>query len=298
MATKLLVALSLLASTAPRDTPANPTVGLYAPPVQFGTAQARLAYAQGLARSIEQATGIDTEAQSYATLSALEKDRVDFAIIDGPCIATRPNARMLATANVGGGTTRSWALFSSAGASMTALRGKKLAYVAAGCSDAAFIDNAMFESELDASFFAARVAEKDLSGAIASVTSYRTAHAVFAPYGSAKGLTKVFDAGTIPNPAFVALSTSLPDSLVDKVAVAVLGHSGSGAITAWSRPPRDAYQALAARLAPLAKTAMFATPEPARLDPRGILIVPATLAQPGPLPVRQHFVRPPGLRME
>ena len=39
---------------------------------------------------------------------------------------------------------------------MQALRGKKLAFVATGCGDNAFIDNAMLESEVDATFFAAR----------------------------------------------------------------------------------------------------------------------------------------------
>ena len=41
----------------------------------------------------------------------------------------------------------------------------------------------------DPGFFGARVGEKDLTGAVAAVTSYKTAQAVFAPVGSAKRLT-------------------------------------------------------------------------------------------------------------
>ncbi len=74
---------------------------------------------------------------------------------------------------------------------------------AMGCNDAGFVDNAMLESEVDLSFFGS-LGEKDLTGSIASVTSYKTAQAVFAPVGSAKGLSKVFDAGAVPNRAFAA----------------------------------------------------------------------------------------------
>src|SRR5262249_43955879 len=162
-----------------------------APSVEFGTAQARLAYVQGLAKAIEQSTGIKTEAQSYASLPALRKDNVEFAIVDGACYATNLGWKLVANASIGGGTTRAWALFSSAGDTMQGLKGKKLAFVQTGCNDAGFIDNAMLESEVDATFFGGRAAEKDLTAAIADVTSYKTAQAVFAPIGSVKGLAKI-----------------------------------------------------------------------------------------------------------
>lgn len=299
MATKLIPALAFLvaASTAHAQNPAKLTIGIFAPTVEFGTAQARLAYAQGLAKAIEQNTGIKTEAQSYATLAALKKDNVDFAIIDGPCFATNLNNKLLATATVGGATTRAWALYSTAGDTMQALKGKKLAFIALGCNDAGFIDNAMLESEVDPSFFGARVGEKDLTGAIASVTSYKTAQAVFAPVGSAKGLTKVFEAGAVPNPAFVGLS-QVPDAVSDKVAAAVIGYGGSGAIASWVKPAREPYQAFAARLAPARKQGVFANPEPVRIDSKDVLLDPPTLKDAGTMAVRQHFVRQPGVRME
>lgn len=299
MATRhlLTAAVLALAASPAAAQPQKLTIGFFAPTVEFGTAQARLAYAQGLAKAIEQSTGIKTEARSYATYAALKKDNVDFAIIDGPCVATSPNARLLATANVGGATTRTWALYSSAGDSMQSLKGKKLAFIALGCNDAGFVDNAMLESEVDASFFGSRVGEKDLTGAIASVTSYKTAQAVFAPVGSTKGLAKVFDAGAVPNPAFVALS-QVPDATADKVAAAVLAYGGSGAIASWAKPSRDPYQAFAARLAPVRKTGVLATPEPVRIDSRDVLLDPPTLKDAGAVTVRHHFVRQPGVRME
>src|SRR6185503_7438061 len=113
--------------------PSKLTVGIYAPTVEFGTAQARLAYAQGLAKAIEQNTGIKTEAQSYSTMVALKKDNPDYAIVDGICYATNLSWKLLANANIGGSTTRTWSLYTNAGDSMQALKGKKLAFIQAGC---------------------------------------------------------------------------------------------------------------------------------------------------------------------
>jgi hypothetical protein len=298
MATRALVFLLALAGVAhAQPARAKITIGIFAPSVEFGTAQARLAYIQALGKAIEQATGVKTEAQSYASVTALKKDNVDFAIIDAPCYATNLGWKLLASATIAGATSRPWGLYSSAGDAMQALRGKKLAYVAAGCNDAAFIDNAMLESEIDAGFFSARVAEKDLTGAIADVTSYKTAHAVFAPIGSAKALTKVFDAGAVPNPAFVEVTGRLPVSVSDKVAAAVLGFRGD-AIAGWVRPAREPYQALAARFVRSSKSAILANPETVRIDAREVLIDPPTVREPAMVPIRRSFVRPPGERID
>lgn len=299
MATRLLVLASLLAMPATAAAqPAKLTIGIYAPTVEFGTAQARLAYVQGIARSVEQATGIKTDAQAYATVAALEKDKLDYAIVDGPCVATRTTWKVLAAATIGGATTRTWALYSSAGGSLQALRGKKLAFIAMGCSDAGFTDHAMLESEVESTFFGARIGEKDLTGALASVTSYKTAQAVFAPVGAARGLTKIFDAGAVPTPAFVELSNARPAAITDKVLAAVLGHTGGGAIGGWTKSTREPYRAFAARLFPVRKAGIFATPEPTRIDARDVLAEPATIKRPAVVNVRRLFVRPTGARME
>jgi len=274
------------------------TVGIYAPSIEFGAAQARLAYVQGVARTIEQSTGIATVAQSYASLAALKKDSVDFAIIDGLCYATNLGWRLLATANVGGGATRTWALYSSAGDSLQQLRGKKLAVIATGCNDAGFVDNAMLESELDPGFFAGRSGNADLTGAIAEVAAYKAAQAVFAPVGSPKTLTKVFDTGAVPNPAFVAINSKLPAALVDKAGAAVVGYGGAGAIASWTRANREIYTSLAARLGRSVKSGIPANPEVVRIDAKDALIEPATLKDTAVVDVRHHFVRASGDRME
>jgi hypothetical protein len=278
--------------------PAKITIGIYAPTVEFGAAQARLAYVQGLARAIEQNTGIKTDAQSYANVAALKRDDVDFAIIDGVCYAANLGWRLLATASIGGGTTRPWALYASTGDSMQALKGKKLAFIATGCNDAGFIDNAMLESEVDAAFFGARSGKPDLTAAVADVASYKASQAVFAPVGSAKGLTKVFDTGAVPNPAFVDINGKLPSSVVERVAASVVSYGGAGAISGWTKPSREIYTALAGRMGRTAKAAVLAAPEPVRIDAKDALIEPATLKDAALVDVRHHFVRPSGGRME
>ena len=285
--------LAALAGTAAAQAPQKITIGIYAPSVEFGAAQARLAYVQGLAKAIEQATGVRTEAQSYANVAALKKDAVDFAIIDGVCYATNLSWRLLATSTIGGGTTRPWALYSSAGDTMQQLKGKKLAVIATGCNDAGFVDNAMLESEVDPTFFSARSGKPDLTAAIAEVASYKAAQAVFAPAGSAKGLTKVFDTGSVPNPAFVQVNTKLTSSVVSQVESAVTGYGGGGAISDWKGASKSPYSSLEGRMGRHTKTGVFAAPDPVRFDAKDVMIDPATLDDTAVTGVDQHFERPP-----
>ncbi|MGN6105951.1 MAG: hypothetical protein ACTHU0_12665 [Kofleriaceae bacterium] len=291
-----LLATAAVAQAQPTP-PQKISIGIYAPSVEFGTASARLAYAQALAKAIAQATGLEVEAQSYANLGTLRKE-VDFAILDGLCVATNPEWKVLASANIGGATSRPWALYAANGATMQSLKGKKLAFIATGCNDAGFVDNAMLDSEIDSGFFGARIGKQDLTAAIAEVAAVKTAEAVFAPAGAARGLAKVFDTGSVPNPAFVALGAKLPPATVDKIAAAVIGYGGAGAIAGWARPSREAYTALAASLGKVVKHGILAAPEPVRLDARDVLVEPPTLRDSALVGVRHHFVRPPGERLE
>ncbi|MCA9677397.1 MAG: hypothetical protein H6708_21900 [Kofleriaceae bacterium] len=273
------------------------TVGIYAPSVEFANAQARLQYVQGLAKAIESATGVKTSAQAFASLSALRKGGVDYAIVDGQCYATNQSWKLVANANIGGGTTRNWALYSSVGSDMKSLEGKKLAFVQTGCNDNGFIDNAMLESEVSSGFFAGRVGKPDITAAVAEVVSYKGAQAVFAPVGSQKGLTKVFDTGAVPNPAFVQLNTKVPSATASKVESAVTGFGGGGAISSWSSASKSPYSSLAGRMGKSVKKGVFAAPDPVRFDAKDVLIEPTTLDDTAVTDVKQHFERPP-VRME
>lgn len=296
----LVAGAAVLAVRAGRTQPAPPAklvVGIYAPTVEFATSQARLQYAQGLAKAIAAQTGIETEARSFAAFGQLKSAGVDFAIVDGQCYAGSLGWPLLATAEIGGGTSRAWALFADGGASMQELKGKKLAFVQTGCNDAGFVDNAMLDSEVDAGFFAARVGKPDLLGAVSEVATYHSAQAVFAPVGSQKGLAKVFDTGAVPNPAFAQVNGKVPADVVAKVGAAVTGYGGGGAIAGWAGPNRGLYQALAGSFGRRVKEGVFANPDPVRFDATDVLVEPATLDRAASTGIRQHFERPPE-RME
>jgi hypothetical protein len=288
MVTRVLLALLVLTGVAAAQ-PAKLRVGIYAPSVDFGTAQERLTYVQGLAKAIEQATGIQTQADSYANFGALKKANPDFAIIDGLCYANNLGWTLHANANIGGSTTRMYSLYASGADNMLALKGKKLAYVKSGCNDGGFVDNAMLDSEVDPSFWGSRVESNELAGAVASVASYKTAQAVFAPAAMSKGLTKLFDTGNVPNPAFVQLQP-LPANVSSKVANAVTSYGGKGAIQGWAKPAREGYSSLYNSLSPVKKYGIFAPPESARPD-NNILSDIQTLKDSSFIAVRRHFQR-------
>jgi hypothetical protein len=269
--------------------PAKLVVGIYAPTVGFATSQQRVAYVQGLAKAIEARVGTPVQGRSFTSMGGLRGAKVDFAIIPGQCQAVY-RYRLLANAKVGGGITRTWALYSSVGKSFMSLKGKKLAYIRTGCNDSGFIDNAMLDSEVPRSFFGGRVGRADLRGAIAQVATLRGAQAVFAPVGSGRGLTQVFTTGSVPNPAFVALNRKLSKSVISKVRAAVVGFGGRGAISSWSGANARVFRIGMGRRI---KHGLMAAPTPVRVKANDVIIEPKTLDDTRVTSVKQHFEVPP-----
>ena len=276
----------------PAGTPAQLTIGIYTPTVQFATSQARFAYVQSLARAVEANVGTKVVGRSYTSIGQLRRQKVDFAIIAGQCWSANSKGKLLANAVVGGNTTRRWALYSSQGSKMQALRGKKLAFVKMGCKDSAFVDNAMLESEVGSSFFSGRVGKPDVNSAVAEVVSRKGAAAVFAPNGAQKGLTKVFDTGSVPNPAFVQLNTKLSAGLVTKVKSSVVRFGGGGAISGWKSGSNKPYSSLRGRMGTRVKRGLFAAPSPVRVEAKDVLIQPKTLDDTKLTEITQHFEEP------
>ncbi|MBV8761844.1 MAG: hypothetical protein JO257_31400, partial [Deltaproteobacteria bacterium] len=91
---------------------------------------------------------------------------------------------------------------------------------------------------------------------------------------------------------------SQPATVTAKVTAAVTGYGGGGAITSWAKADRSPYQAFAARLGKVVKQGILAGPDPVRIDARDVLAEPTTLRDYATVPVRHHFVRPPGDRIE
>ena len=288
-----IAALSLFVGSRTGESQAGQlNLAIYAPSVNFGTSAARLEYLQRLGSALERATGKKVRPQAFSNLAQLQRAKPDFAIIDAQCVASK-RYKVLANAVVGGSTTRRWALYSNSGTSMQALRGKKLAYVKTGCRDTAFLENAMLESEVSLkSFFGGTVGKGDLNGAVAEVATLRGAQAVFAPSGSQKGLSKVFDSGSVPNPAFVQIG-NVPGAVSSAAQKAVVGYGGGGAISGWRKANPKAYSGLRGRMGKRVKKGIFASPTPVRVDASDVMIFPSTLDDTSLPEVSQHFEEPP-----
>jgi len=293
IATLAVVGSSRLGDSQPAGTPAKITIGIYTPTVAFQTSQARLAYVQALAKAVAANVGTNVQGLAFTSMAQLRGKKLDFAIIEAQCFASNMKPTLLANASIDGGTSRRWALYSSLGPSMLALRGKKLAYIKMGCRDDDFIRNTMLESEVDLGFFGGRVGKPDLSGTVAEVASRKGAEAVFAPVGTQKGLTKVFDTGSVPNPAFVQMNNKLPKTLVDKVRSAVTRYGGGGAISGWKSADLGEYRSLKGRLGIRPKHGVFAAPSPVGVDAKDVLLEPKTLDETELTAVKQHFQSPP-----
>lgn len=288
-ATSILALLLLGTGPAAAETQLN--VALYAPATAFADSSARLAYVQGLAKAIQQKTGVPTSGKAYVRMGDLVAAKPDFAVIDGQCLAERIPGTLLATAVIGGETSQAWALYASGTPTLTALRGKKLAFVKTGCRDTDFLDNALLGGEVKtAVFFAALVDKPDAAGAVLAVRDYKAADAVFAPAAQSKGLTKVIDGGAVPNPGFVAMNKALPAAQVDAVKDAVLGYGGGGGIDGWRGAAPAGYGALAGRMGTRVKKAVFAAPEIIHVDEQDVLVLPKSKFE--QVSVKEHFWEP------
>lgn len=286
------VGVFLLAGTSPAKSQGQPeqlTLAIYAPSAAFSDSASRLTYIQGLAKTIEKKTGVPSKGASYTNLGQLVAARPDFAILDGQCIAGRGLGSVLASASVGGEAFQSWGLFTR-GERMAELSGKKLAVVEMGCRDDDFLDHAMLEGEKARRHFAALVKQMDVAGAVAAVRDYKKADAVFAPTGSVRGLTRVYDAGQVPNPGFVQLNKSISGEITGQVKEAVLGYGASGGIDGWKPAAEDLYRRLAGRMGARPKLPVFAPPEVVRFEDQDVLEPPKSTASDAT--VKQHFWEP------
>ncbi|MBI5480911.1 MAG: PhnD/SsuA/transferrin family substrate-binding protein [Deltaproteobacteria bacterium] len=290
----LLAALALVlggALPARAQQPAGPIViAIYAPNAPFEGADARYSYVQRLAAHIGSVAGVPTKGQAFARAGdfegAVKKGTVDFAIVDSVYLAAR-TFKVIATGTTGGSTAKHWALFVGAGIpNFTALQGKRLAYASSGPRDLAFIEHAMLDSEINVGkFFGAKQGTPDVASAVAAVALGK-ADCVVAPVDRGKGLRKIFDAGSVPNPGFVQVKTGLPEALVASVSKAVLGFGAGGALDGWRGGGGDAFRGLAGRMGARTRKAAMSEPDVLRLESQDVLLLGKIDAA---LPPLQHY---------
>jgi len=270
------------------------TIAIYAPNAPFESGDARYSFVSRLAQQVTSVAGVQAEPKAFVRAgdfeAAIKKNQIDFAVVDGVYLAERGVPfTILAAASAGGDTSAHWSLYSTESGGVLELRGKKLALAATGSKDAQFVDNALLEGELQ-KLFASRVNAPDIASAVAAV-SLKKAECVFAPDALGKGLRKVFDAGRVPNPAFVAVKT-LPPALVEKVRRAVMAHTASGAFDGWRAGSPDPYKVLGGRMAARARRPVMAEPQAVPVE-TGDALVPQPF-EPASLDLKDQFWSPTG----
>lgn len=258
------------AQTPPRPEKQRLELAFYAPSLPFKDTASRLSYLRTLADAIASNTGHAVEPRLYSTMTQLRKSNPDFAIVEAQCLSSS-GWRPLASARIGGKTSRGWSLYAARGQTLATLRGKKLAYSASGCRDDDFIENALFESEIRLSYFAGTSAKSTIGGAVAEVTSVRAAAAVFAPEGQAGGLSALFEAGEVANPVLVAASAKLSKDVVEEVGRAARRFGSSGVIDGWSDADDRALTDLRRRMRGARRHLIMAEPTGERLPYRDLL---------------------------
>lgn len=280
---RLAFALALAVAAASGRAAADPklVVAIYAPNAPFESGDARFSFANRLAQQIQSATGLGVEPKAFARAAdfeaAITKEAVDYAVVDGIYLAERGVPfPVIATATVGGELSTRWSLFSAIPGGVFELEGKKLALAATGSKDTQFIDNALLDGEL-LRHFGARQTSPDVVSAVTAV-SLKKADCVFAPSFAGRGLRSVFDAGRVPNPAFVQVRSTVAADVSEKVKKAVLGDTSSGTYNGWRAGGAEALKAFGARMTAKLRRPVMAEPAavpvaaaealaPARLDP-------------------------------
>ena len=285
----------LLVSGVARAEEAKLTIALYVPNAPFESGEARYNFVSKVAQAVT-AAGVPAEPKAFAKASdfeaAIKKNAVDFAIVDGVYLAERGVPwQVFASATSGGETSARWGLFSSEAGGIVEMQGKKLALPSTGGKDTQFIENALLDGELP-KHFGARQSTPDIASAVQAVT-LKKAECVFAPDSLARSLRKVYDAGKVPNPAFVQIRTTLTADVVTKVRAAVAGTSGGAVYDSWRVSSADAYRSLSGRLGVRTRRAIMAEPEVVNLAEDSSIVVPLTV-EPLLPDVRDQFWTPTG----
>jgi ABC-type amino acid transport substrate-binding protein len=274
----VLTALVSLSATA--EAQKKYVVAIYAPNAPFGSGVDRFNFVSRLAAQISSVAGVQAEGKAFRAAADMEKEikekKVDFAVVDGVYLAQRSVPyHVLATATIGGDTAPKWALFSSWATKVSDLRGKKIAFATTGPRDDDFINNALFDGEVQIkSFFSGgKTTAPDLASALEAVKLKR-ADAVFAPISEGKGLNRVAETDRVPNAAFCDMGSGTPADVVSKVKQAVLSHGVQAALDGWRSADSGPYRTLAGAMSPRSKRPIMAEPDVIKMEDLDILVPP------------------------
>lgn len=305
-----VIGAAALALMAPRavqaqDAGAPLILALYAPLAPLPSADARFAFVDKLARQLQSA-GIAAQPKVFARATdldaAIKKGQVDLAVLDAFYLAERGSSyNVLAVATAGGEPYLRWGLHTHLpGNSILDLNSKRLAWVSpAGTKEATYINNVLLYGELRvAQFFGMGSPAPDISAAVSDVV-LRRADCVFAPEPAVQGksLRRVYDAGEagrIPNPALVQVSSKVTADIAAGVRKALSNFNTTGILDGWrtSASVGEPYRQLRVRLRGRPDRSLILA-EPSRSNTQVHSGMVATTETPVLLPPIRSLLAPP-----
>lgn len=288
-----------------QDAGAPLILALYAPLAPLPSADARFAFVDKLARQLQSA-GISAQPKVFARATdldaAIKKGQVDLAVLDAFYLAERGSSyNVLAVATAGGEPYLRWGLHTHLpGNSILDLNSKRLAWVSpAGTKEATYINNVLLYGELRvAQFFGMGSPAPDISAAVSDVV-LRRADCVFAPEPAVQGksLRRVYDAGEagrIPNPALVQVSSKVTADIAAGVRKALSNFNTTGILDGWrtSASVGEPYRQLRVRLRGRPDRSLILA-EPSRSNTQVHSGMVATTETPVLLPPVRSLLAPP-----
>ena len=280
-------------------------LALYAPLAPLPSADARFTFVDKLARQLQSA-GIAAQPKVFARATDLEaaikKGQVDLAVLDAFYLAERgANYNVLAVSTASGEPYLRWGLHTHLpGNSIMDLNSKRLAWVSpAGTKEATYINNVLLYGELRVGqFFGMGSPAPDISAAVSDVV-LRRADCVFAPEPAVQGksLRRVYDAGEagrIPNPALVQVSTKVSSDVASSVRKALSNFNTTGILDGWrtSASVGEPYRQLRVRLRGRPERSLILA-EPSRSNTQVHSGMVAATDAPVLLPAMRSLLAPP-----
>lgn len=270
----IILAVLLWSGVAAADTI---TVGLYAPTAPFGGSGDRVSFINSLAKHLEEDAGGNTVSgkvfsSASAFASAVKKGEVQFAVVDAPYAAAQGLPyKILAAATRNGSSTASWQLVATGGIKKLAdLEGKKIAIPGTGSKVNAFLTNALFGGEVDASYFG-KIIEAGDGNSAATMVSVGKADAAVVPSGTdLSGATVVMNLTSVGWPMFVSLPGA-DSALVTAFGKKVKSFSSSGAFSGFGSADSGKYKSLSGSFGRGSKKGPMVVPPAARLTVKDIL---------------------------
>ncbi len=166
----IVAAVFICGSPASTEAQKELTIGLYVPNGPLLSSSERSAYVRRLASAIQEKLGVPVRGKAFIRYGDLKRSKVDFAVIDGLCVAVMKPGRVIATSTIQGKARTPWGLFSREKIGGAALKGKSISFVKTGCKDNAFIFHAMLRSNVGPNYFSTKVAKASIGSAISQVS--------------------------------------------------------------------------------------------------------------------------------